>query len=308
MRLISYIIPCYCSEQTIENVINELIYENNKLQGYTYEVIAVNDCSPDNVFCVLGTLAEKNKKIKVISLGKNAGQHSALMAALNYVNGDYIVYLDDDGQCPLNHIYEMIEPLENGWDVSIAKYYQKKQKGIKKVGSDLNAILMNLFLDKPKEIQTSNFWALKRFVVDGMIKYKGPFPSFGGLVLRNSSRIINIEMEERNRIEGTTSYSMKKLVRLLLNNILGFTVKPLRWSIYSGIFFSIMGVLYAMFIVINRLINPEILVGWSSLMVVLLISSGLLLFSVGIVGEYIGRIYMSINNIPQYVIKETLNI
>ena len=308
MKKISFVIPCYRSENTVNLVIEEIesIFEGNN--EYLYEIITVNDHSPDDVINVLSNLAAKKPYLKVIDLAKNQGKHAALMAGYRYVTGDVIVSLDDDGQCPLDYLWGLIQPLYNGYDVSIAKYPVKKQSLFKNFGSKMNSIMAQVLIEKPKDLLLSNFFAIKRFVCDEIIRYEHAYPYVDGLILRTTSNICNVPMEERERICGVTGYTFIKSIKLWLNGFTAFSVKPLRFASISGVCCTILGILYGLYIIINKLLNPIISAGYSSIMAVLLFIGGMIMLMLGMIGEYIGRIYISINNSPQYVIREKINL
>lgn len=305
--LISFVIPCYRSENTVASVIEEIINIVNEKKDYDYEIITVNDCSPDNVYDVIKNLAENNTKIKVIDLAKNVGKHSALMAAFSLTQGDYVVCVDDDGQCPVDKLWELLEPLDNGYDMSVAKYPKKKQAFYKNIGSKINALMTRVLLDKPKDFVFSNFVARKRFVCEKTIDYKNPYPYLEGLSLSITRNIAFVPMEERERISGTSGYSFKKSISLWLNGFTAFSVKPLRISSLIGLICALMGFLFGMVTVIRKIFINNISVGWSSTIAIILFIGGLLMLMLGMIGEYIGRIYISINNSPQYVIREKIN-
>lgn len=305
---ISFVIPCYRSECTIKKVIDEIICVVRKIDETDYEIIAVDDNSPDSVFEVLRKIAAEDKKIKAIRLAKNFGQHSGMMAGLHFATGNICVFVDDDGQCPIDKLEELIAPLHTSWDVSIAKYRKKKQSIFKNMGSVFNEIVANLLIDKPKNIRMGNFMAFKKYVADELTRYDGPYPYVSGLLFRSSAKIINVSMEERHRLEGGTTYTFRKLVALWLNGFTAFSIKPLRFATIVGGVFSISGIVYAFVIIVRKFIHPLIAIGWSSTVSIVLILGGFTLFVLGIIGEYIGRIYMSINGTPQYVIRDKVNI
>lgn len=305
---VSFVIPCYCSEFTVSDVISEIHDKMVERSDYNYEIIAINDSSPDNVISVLKTLAVKDKKLKIVDLAKNGGKHAAMMAGYSVVSGDIIINLDDDGQCPLDKLWELIEPLNNGFDISIAKYPVKKQSAFKNFGSGVNAIMTQFLIGKPKHLQISNFSAMKRFIIDEIIKYDNPYPYMSGLILRTTSKICNVDMEERNRTAGVGNYTFIKSLKLWLNGFTAFSVKPLRISTILGVICAFIGFIFGVVTMFRKIMQPEILVGYSSLMAVLLFIGGMIMMMLGMVGEYIGRIYICINNSPQYVIRETINI
>lgn len=305
---LSFVIPCYCSEHTVRGVLEEINEIMSQYSDYNYEIIAVNDCSSDNVLTVLKEIAENDDKIKVIDLAKNFGKHAALMAGYSVVSGDVVINLDDDGQCPIDKLWELIKPLDNGYDVSIAKYPCKKQSAFKNFGSLINLMMSRYLLGKPKELYVSNFSAAKKYVIDEIINYDKPYPYLEGLTLRTTSKICNVDMEERERAAGVGHYTFIKSLKLWLNGFTAFSVKPLRISTVLGAICALVGFVFGTVTIINKLIHPEMQAGYSSTMAVLLFIGGMIMMMLGMIGEYIGRIYICINNSPQYVIRETVNI
>lgn len=306
-KKISFVIPCYRSEATIENVICEIICEMKTHDKYDYEIIAVNDRSPDNVYDKLREIAKANQRVKVVDLAKNMGKHAAMMAGYSKVTGDIIVNLDDDGQCPLDRLWDLLAPLNEGYDIAIAKYPQKKETWFKRFGSHLNSVMAKTIIGKPSELSISNFSAMKRFICKEMMRYRNAYPYIDGLFLRTTSNIINVEMEERERLSGTTGYTFLKSLKLWVNGFTAFSVKPLRIATLLGFIVALLGFAYGIYIIVRRILNPEILMGYSSLMAVLLAIGGVIMLLLGMIGEYVGRIYISINNSPQYVIRSTIN-
>ena len=174
--LLSFVIPCYGSEKTIELVVDEIISKVSERPGYDYEIIATNDCSPDNVWDVLLKLAAENKKIKLINFAKNMNRPGAVMAGLSVSSGDFAVIMDDDGQCPMDRLWDLLKPLDEGYDVSIAKYPSRKQSAFKDFGTNVNKKMTRFMLDRPKDMEFTNFMACKRFVVKEILRYKNPYP------------------------------------------------------------------------------------------------------------------------------------
>ena len=310
MKLLSFIIPCYRSEQTIEKVIKEIIETVESHSGYNYEIIAINDCSPDRVFDVLQTVAQRNKRVKVICFTKNMGKDAAILAGYRVAKGDYLINLDDDCQCPVNNLWKLLEPVENNeCDCATAKYRLKRESLFKRMGSRLNAYMAHILLDLPKSIRMENFTVIKAFVAKEVISYKNPYPYLDGLILRVTTRIRCIEMDERTRGDGNKSgFTIKKSLHMFFNGMTSFSVKPLRIATVCGLLFASIGLLYGLFTIIQHFVDPTVPEGYSSIMAVILLSSGLIMLMLGVVGEYLGRIYVCMNESPQYVIRETVNL
>lgn len=305
--LVSLVIACYRSEHTIRTVVDEIAATFAANETYDYELILVNDCSPDNVWDVLRDAADASERVTAINLAKNMGRIPALMAGFRVSKGDVVVVLDDDGQCPMDRVFDLLNPVtgETDYDVAIADYPVKKQGFFKGIGSRVNERMTRIILEKPKDVRFNNFLAMRRYVVNEVMRYENPYPYLTGLVLRTTRRIVNIPMEERERLYGGTTYTFKKLVSLWMNGFTAFSVKPLRLATVFGFFTAIVGFLWGLIIVIRKIVNPgEILAGYSSLMAVILVVGGVLMLMLGLVGEYIGRIYISINRSPQYVVRD----
>ena len=307
MKKVSFVIPCYRSEKTIEGVVREIKETMETLSEYCYEIILVNDCSPDDTFSVITKLCRQNENICGISLAKNFGQHSALMAGFHYVTGDTLVCLDDDGQTPANEVGKLLAEIENGQDVVYAKYDHKKHSVFRNFGSAVNEKMAQFLLGKPKELYVSSYFAARRFIVDEMLRYDKSYPYIIGLVLRSTKRISNVTVSHREREIGTSGYTLGKLVALWMNGFTAFSVKPLRMATGVGILCACAGFLYGIYTVIKKLVNPLVPIGFSSLMSAIMFIGGMILFMLGMLGEYIGRMYIGMNNAPQYVIREIVN-
>lgn len=305
-KLISFVIPCYRSEATLPDVIGEIKETMEKLEDYEYEIVLVNDCSPDNTFETIRRLCRENEHMTGINLARNFGQHSALMAGFHYAKGDIVICLDDDGQTPANEAGKLIAGIEQGADVVYAKYDHKHHSGFRNWGSHINELMTRVMLGKPKDLYLSSYFAARKFVVKEMIRYEYAYPYVIGLVLRTTKNIINVEVEHRDRLSGTSGYTIGKLLGLWFNGFTAFSVKPLRVATASGAIFAILGFLYGIYTIIKKIfINPPGLVtGFSALMSMLVFIGGMLMLMMGLIGEYMGRMYISMNNSPQYVIRE----
>lgn len=308
MKKVSFIIPCYRSEKTIFHVVAEITDKMRQMARYEYEIILVNDCSPDGTFASIRRLCEENRNVKGISFARNFGQHAALMAGLRHAGGDYVVCLDDDGQTPADEVDKLLDKLEEGYDAVYAKYEHKHHSGFRNLGSKINELMTRVMLDKPADLFISSYFAVRRFVVEDMIRYENSYPYVIGLVLRATKNITNVVVQHRDREEGTSGYTLKKLLGLWLNGFTAFSVKPLRIATAIGGFSAGIGFIYGIFTIIKRLVNPDVPVGFSSTMAALVFFGGMIMVMLGLIGEYVGRIYISLNNSPQYVIRERLNI
>lgn len=307
--LLSFVIPCYRSENTIESVIEEIIATVAQRAEYDYEIIAINDCSPDGVLDVLKRLAMTNKKIKIISFAINAGKHTAVLAGYRAAKGKYIVNLDDDLQCPTYELWKLLEPLErDDCDVVTARYHKKMESRIKRLGSDFNMWVTNTLLGTPKDLRTENFSCCKSFVCKEMAKYKHIYPNLSNLLLKVTRRIVMVPMCQRGRGDDLQSgFTFAKSVELFLNGLTAFSTRPLRLMTYLGFLVSFVGMMWGGYVVIRKILHPDILAGYSSLIGVNLFIGGVLMIMLGVVGEYVGRIFLCINSAQQYVVREEIN-
>lgn len=308
MKKVSFVIPCYRSEHTLPHVVKEIENTMLRLSEYEYEIILVNDCSPDDTLQTIRKLCEEKPLIKGISLAKNFGQHAALMAGLRHSQGEYVICLDDDGQTPADEADKLLQKLEEGYDAVYAAYDHKQHSAFRNLGSHVNELMTRLMLEKPKDLYISSYFAIKRFVVEDMIRYENSYPYVIGLVLRATKSITNVSVKHREREEGSSGYTLRKLFGLWFNGFTAFSVKPLRIATGIGIFCACSGFLYGIYTIIKKFFNPNVPLGFSSMMSAIVFIGGMLMIMMGLIGEYVGRIYISLNNSPQYVIRERFNL
>lgn len=304
-RLISFVIPCYRSEKTLEAVVDEIEQTMSGISAYDHEIILINDGSPDDTWGTIRKVAQRSSSVTGINLAKNFGQHAALMAGLNATKGDIVICLDDDGQTPAGEAGKLIEALENGADVAYARYSRKQHNLFRNFGTAMNEWMASVMLGKPKSLYVSSYFAARRFVVDEMVRYDGSFPYVIGLVLRTTRNIVNVDVTHRRREQGESGYTLTKLFALWINGFTAFSIKPLRIATFSGMVFAIFGFIYGIYTVIKKFVNPAVPVGFSALMSAVMFIGGMLMLMLGMIGEYLGRMYISQNENPQYVIRET---
>lgn len=303
MIKISVVIPCYRSEQTITSVVESIIETMAKRPAYDYEVILVNDGSPDNTFSVLSELAEKHSCICAVDLTKNFGQHSALMAGYSLVSGDYILGMDDDGEHDPSRLFDLVDELEKGYDYVCAQFPSFDRSIYKKLGSKLNNWMATKFVGKPEDAIFSSYYIMRRFVVDEIVKTKNPHPYVGGMIVAVTQRLSSVPMPHSERISGTSSYNFKNSLFLWLSGITSFSAKPLRIASYVGFLVALLGFLLGIIMIVRKFLEPSIAAGYTSLVALLLFVGGLQMALMGLMGEYIGSTYMLVNSIPQYSIR-----
>lgn len=311
MKKISFVIPCYRSENTLGHVVSDIektMQRKELAEAYSFEIILVNDCSPDNTLGVIRNLCKEKDYVKGIAFARNFGQHAALMAGLRQSEGDYVICLDDDGQTPAEEVDKLLGKLEEGYDAVYARYEHKQHNGFRNMGSKVNELMTRVMLDKPKELFISSYFGVQRFVVEDMIRYENSYPYVIGLVLRATKNITNVMVNHREREEGTSGYTLKKLLGLWFNGFTAFSVKPLRIATCIGVASAGIGFIYGIYTIVKKFVNPAVPLGFSSMMAALVFFGGMIMIMLGLIGEYIGRMYISMNNSPQYVIRERMNI
>lgn len=308
MSKYSIVIPCYKSDMTIKNVVENTAAEMNRLGNIDYEFILVNDCSPDDgkTTRALSELADEYHYVKVIELSKNVGQHNAIMAGLNNCSGDVVIGMDDDGQTHPSQLEVLLEKFNEGHDIVYGYYPEKKHSFIRNIFSYLNHLSVRILIKKPKDLKNSSFWLARRFVIDEVIKYKGCYSHLQGLFIRTTKDIACVPIQHFEREYGESGYTFKALLRLW-SSIIGFSVIPLRLSTYLGYISAILGLLGGVVIFVRKLLHPDMAIGWPSTMVAIFIFSGMAFLFMGLIGEYVGRMYLAQNNEPQYIIKSKRN-
>jgi len=301
---LSFVIPCYRSENTIETVVQEIRDTVATRTGTDYEIILVNDCSPDGVWQVIKRLAAEDSHIKGICLAKNFGQHCALMAGYAQTTGDYVISLDDDGQTPASETFKLVDKIEEGYDVVYGYYEHSAQHLFRRFGTWVNKKMAENIIGQPKTLRTTSFFIMRKFIVEEIVRYSHPFAYIGGLVFRATKNLGNVEVQHRRRLEGRSGYTIAGLIGLWINGFTAFSVKPLRAATFIGIICALVGFVAGLYVVYQKFLNPEIPIGYTSMLATLLFIGGMIMLLLGLIGEYVGRIYISINQAPQYVIKE----
>lgn len=305
--LVSICIPCYRSALTLPAVTSEIREVFSRREGYDYQIVLVNDGSPDNTYEVIEQLCVQDKNIIGVDLSRNYGQQAAKMAALPYATGDAIVYMDDDGQHPAEGIFALLDKLYEGYDIVYARFPQKHHSWFKRITSKLYQKVSEFIGNKPKGISVSSFTAWSRMAANAVARYQSPFPAAGLYLNKITTRIANVDMEHRDRIAGESGYSLSKLISLTITALTNFSIIPLRVASVAGGCCSLLGFVTGAVIVIRKLINPAIAAGYTSSIAVQLFIGGVIMMILGILGEYIGRIYMTISNMPQYNVRQVKN-
>ncbi len=303
--ILSIVIPVYRGEKTIERLVRTLLENLGKL--YTLEIVLVNDGSPDDSATVCRRLAGELPLVKFLNLSRNFSEHNAVMAGLNYATGDYVAIMDDDFQNPPSEVVKLVAEAERGFDVVYSYYARKQHHPFRNLGSRLNNLAATLLLDKPRDLYLSSFKVVSRFVVQELVKYDGPYPYIDGLILRFTRNYSQVLVEHHSRVEGRSGYTLRKLVSLWLNMFTNFSVLPLRLASLAGFGCAILGIVIGLGFAIEKFRNPELPAGWASVIVSLFFIGGIQLFALGMIGEYLGRLFLKDNGRPQFVVREKFN-
>jgi undecaprenyl-phosphate 4-deoxy-4-formamido-L-arabinose transferase len=304
---VSIVIPVYNGARSIGPLVDRLI---DILGTNALQIVLVNDGSPDNSDEICRSLyARYPETVTYVKLAKNFGEHNAVMAGLQHARGDYVVIMDDDFQNPPEEVIRLIEHANvYRYDVVYTYFARKQHHWFRNLGSRLNHQVANWMLDKPPDLYLSSFKCLSRFTVNEILKYPGPFPYIDGLALRCTRNIGKLEVRHEPRREGRSNYTFRRLVRLWLNMFVNFSVMPLRMSTLMGLTFSMVGLVLGVWTFVEKMVSPDLPVGWSSVLVALVLFSGVQLVMLGLMGEYLGRLFLSSNQTPQYVVREVLDV
>lgn len=307
--IITVAIPCYKSGDAIKNVVSRVREEIKKRSGVDYQFVLVNDGSEDKTFERIEELCNEDENIIGIDLSKNFGQETATLAALHYVKGDVCVFMDDDGQHPAEEIYKLVDAVLEGNDIVYGKFKYKNHGILKKLMSKLHGAISEFNGTKPKGISLSSYFALSRFSVEQLKNYKSPFVSRGGYLSEVTIKVANVDMSVHNeRISGSSNYTIRKLFSMWMSSFTNFTIKPIRVVASIGILIALIGFIYGLILIVRKIINPDVMLGFTSIMAVILFLGGMIMVMLGLLGEYIGRTYMTVSSLPQYVVRQQLNV
>ena len=305
---LSIVVPCYNSEHTIGKLVDLCMQEFNNKDGWEQEMVLVNDFSRDGTFNTIQGICEKYPNVKGINLAKNFGQHGALMCAFQYVTGDVVCGIDDDLQSHPAQIHQLLDKLleGDGYDVVFGKYRKRQFGWFKNLTGKISQWLLFRLTDRPKGVEMSAFWAARRYVIDEVRKYRGTDAFIQLLFARTTRRMADVEVDHYAREVGSSNYTFRKEMKLFMT-FMSFSVIPLHLATWLGALFSVTGFVWAIVILVQKLMNQDLQIGWPSLMVVILITGGFLFLMIGIIGSYIGKIIMTENHSPLYVVRDELN-
>ena len=304
--MISIIIPVFNSGNTISTLVNDIIEAVGV--NYKLEVILINDSSEDDSEEKCKELVEKYSNVTLFSLSKNVGEHNAVMAGLNKCSGECAVTMSDDLQHTTSALQELVKygiKEKDNFDVVYAYYDKKRDSFLKNFGSKFNGFIANFLLNKSKSLYISDFRFINRFMINEIIKYKSPFIYIDGIILGITNKVGRAKVEHSKRAQGKSGYTLMKMLQLWSNMSTSFSILPLRLSMLMGLTLSFLGFILAIYFFIERIIDNTVPSGFASLFVSITIFSGAILIALGMIGEYVGRTFISLNNQPQFVIRDS---
>lgn len=302
---LSIVIPVYNGATTVGRLIDAIVDAN---PCYRLQVVLVNDGSADASRTVCTDLARKYPgTVTFLDLARNVGEHNAVMAGLAHSSGDYCVVMDDDFQNPPVEAYRLAaEAVRGKKDIVFGAYDTKRHHWARNLGSRFANAVARRLMHLPEGLYLSSFKCLSRFAVDHVIAYRGPFPYVDGLALRVTRNIAVVTTLHESTRKEHSGYTIGKLVRLWGTMAVNFSVLPLRISTLIGLSFSVLGVAGSIYAAVEKLQNPTLPVGWPSLIMAVMLFAGVQLMILGMVGEYLGQLVLTINGTPQYVVRQVV--
>lgn len=306
MSLYSVVVPVYNSENTLEDLYKRLknVFENEIHEEF--ELLLIDDSSRDSSFQIMQKLRSQDKRVRIIQMAKNFGQHPALLCGFTYVRGDFVITMDDDLQHPPEELPKMINTMNERPDVDVilARYEGRKHNFIRRLGTKVSVWATSKMLGKDPNLEITSYRLMRRFIVDAIVKNDIHAPQIGNLLVQTSNRIINVSVRHDSRAFGKSGYPFKRLVKDLIYDITAHTAFPLIVVRNIGIVGFCSSILLALFYLIRFLIFGSSVEGWTSLMLIMLAGFSLTLFSLGIIGMYLMNILNEAKKMPHYVIRQ----
>ena len=300
-NLTSIIIPTFKAEKSIYSLCKNIlkVFVNHEI-----ELIIINDCSPDKTHDECQKLLQENpKEITYVKLSKNVGEHNAVMAGLKHSFGEWVIIMDDDYQNPPSEALKLLNfSSSNQFDVVYGSYINKKHFLFRNLISKINDLSANYILNKPKGLYLSSFKAINKKTVKKILNYNGPYPYIDGLIFSLTSNISSTKVKHDERKDGKSGYSLIKLLKLYGNMATNFSTVPIHICSITGLIIAILSGFFAIITIIEKLINPSMVIGYTTIIIAIIFLSGIQLIFIGLLGEYIGKVLKNVNKEPQYSI------
>ncbi|WP_080058593.1 glycosyltransferase family 2 protein [Spirosoma aerolatum] len=299
---LSVIIPVYNSERTIGPLVERL---QECLLGQEFDVVLVNDGSRDNSEVVCQQLENRYANVTFVSLRKNFGEFNAVLCGLNHASGKYAVIIDDDFQNPPEAILTLVATAEQGdFDVVYSRYAQKEHHWFRNLGSWLVNTLTTYSIGKPRDLYLSSFKLIRREVINEIIRYRGPYPYIDGLIFRVTRNVTSVEVPHHVRAEGRSSYTIRKLISLFLNVFIGYSLWPIRVFTVFGAALFVVSLFIGFCFMVGWITKSIIIPDWGIIVWAIGMGLGFQILSLGVLGEYLGKLFMAYSGLPAYVEKE----
>ncbi|PID27456.1 MAG: glycosyltransferase [Candidatus Cloacimonadota bacterium] len=303
---ISVVVPCYKCEQSLEELYRRLVDTLEKIVP-SFEIILVNDASPENDWSVIYNLVSRDKKVIGINLSRNFGQHYAITAGLDYSSGNWVVVMDGDLQDQPEEIEKMYNKALEGYDSVLGQRTIRHDSYLKKVSSFIFYKTLSFLTETKQDEKIANFGIYSRKVINSICSLNDSIRYFPVMVQYVGFKRVSIDVKHSSRQHGKTSYTFRKLLKLALDSFLSFTDKPLKIIVSMGISISFLSFIYVFYIVLRYYIYKTPVEGWSSLIASVWLLSGLIIMTLGVVGIYVGKIFEQVKKRPLYIVKERLN-
>ncbi len=305
MKTISILVPCFNEAQSLELLHKEIVRVISTLEDYRWEILFVNDGSRDNTMEVIKGLREKDGRISYVDLSRNFGKENAMLAGFDYAKGDAVIIMDADLQHPPAVIPAMIQKWEEGYD---DVYAQRKTRGKESwLRKKLTKSYYRLLQSSSRVDVLPNvgdFRLLDRKCVDALCQMRESGRYTKGMYCFIGFKKIGVEFETQDRVMGESSMSYRKLINLALEGITSYTTAPLRWATFIGLIVSFLAFAYMVFVLIKALLYGDPVAGYPTLLTVILFIGGVQLLTIGIIGEYLAKVFVEVKNRPVYIIKE----
>ena len=300
---ISVVTPVYGCSKSLDKLYERLLKTLTEITE-EFEIIMVNDASPDNAWPAIKKLALHDERVKGINFSRNFGQHYAITAGLDHTQGDWVVVMDCDLQDQPEEIAKLYAKAQEGYDVVVGRRVERQDGYFKQLGSHLFYKVYNYLTDAHVDKSIGNFGIYSKQVVESVKLFHEQNRSFGLFVLWSGYRRIEIDIEHDSRDDGKSSYTFTKLLSLAIDSIVAHSNKPLKLSVQFGFALSFLSLIYSIWLVIGYIFWSQPIIGWTSLIVSLYFLSGLVIGSIGMLGLYIGKIFDEVKNRPLYIVQE----
>lgn len=305
---ITIITPFYNEELVVAEFYKRISAVAEELPDHAFEFLFINDGSTDTTLDLLKGIQNRDRRVKIIDLSRNFGHQAAILAGIQNAGGDAAVIIDGDLQDPPELIPELIKKWEHGNDVVYAQRVNRKGESVfKKSTAHMYYRIINLLSDTPIPSDVGDFRLIDKKVIKILCEMNETNLFLRGIIPWMGFRQVSVEYDREARYAGKTKYSLFKMVNLALDGITSFSIKPLRFSLRMGLFSIVIGFGLIVYAIIVKIINPEVVIrGWPSLLITVIFFGGIQLFTIGLLGEYVAKIYRETKRRPVYIIRDMI--